>query len=103
ASFLTLRPEDQRQALRLMVHAKVQVRAPTPAMIEAHRAALMPLTELVSVHGEPSDHELLGTAHALLGNTQSADRIYRAGLAIERERNPSSDLCGELMKKISLL
>jgi hypothetical protein len=101
--FLALRPEDQRQALKLMVHAKVQVRQPTPMMIEAHRAALMPLTELVSVHGEPADHELLGTAHALLGNTQSADRIYRAGLAIERERNPSSDLCGELMKKISLL
>jgi hypothetical protein len=101
--FMALRPEEQRQALKLMVHAKVQVRSPTPAMIEAHRAALMPLTELVSVHGEPGDHELLGTAHALLGNTQSADRIYRAGLALERERNPSSDLCGELMKKISLL
>jgi hypothetical protein len=101
--FLEQRPEDQRQALKLMVHAKVQVREPTPAMIEAHRAALMPLTELVSRYGEPGDHELLGTAHALLGNTQSADRIYRAGLNIERERNPGSDLCGDLMKKISLL
>jgi hypothetical protein len=66
--FLAQRPEDQRQALKLMVHAKVQVREPTPAMIEAHRAALMPLTELVSSWGEPVDHELLGTCHVLLGN-----------------------------------
>lgn len=102
-SFLALRPEDQRQALKLMVHAKAQVREPSPAMVEAHRAALMPLTELVSRYGEPVDHELLGSTHALLGNHQSASAIYRAGLAIERERNPGSDLCGELMKKISLI
>ncbi len=101
--FLEQRPEDQRQALKLMVHAKVQVREPTPAMIEAHRAAVMPLTELVSRYGEPGDHELLGTCHVLLGNLQSASNIYRAGLATERERNPGSDLCGELMKKISLI
>lgn len=101
--FLALRPEDQRQALKLMVHAKVQVREPTPFMIEAHRAALMPLTELVSQYGEPVDHELLGTCHVLLGNHESASAIYRAGLAVERERNPGSDLCGELMKKISLI
>jgi len=102
-TFLGLRPEDQRQALKLMVHAKVQVREPTAAMLEAHRAALMPLTELVSRYGEPIDHELLGSCHAMLGNQQSASAIYRAGLALERERNPGSDLCGDLMKKISLI
>ncbi|MFO0590995.1 MAG: hypothetical protein U0441_25855 [Polyangiaceae bacterium] len=102
-TFLALRPEDQRQALKLMVHAKIHMREPTPAVVEAHRAALMPLTELVSTYGEPGDHELLGSCHALLGNHESASRIYRAGLAIERERNPGSDLCGELMKKISLI
>jgi hypothetical protein len=101
--FLTQRPEDQRQALKLMVHAKVHLREPSEAMIEAHRAALMPLTELVSRHGEPGDHELLGSSHVLLGNLQSASAIYRAGLALERERNPGSDLCGDLMKKISFI
>lgn len=101
--FLGQRPEDQRQALKLMVHAKVAVREPTPAMIAAHRAAVMPLTELVSNYGEPVDHELLGTCHVMLGNHESASAIYRAGLAVERERNPGSDLCGELMKKISLI
>jgi hypothetical protein len=102
-TFLEQRPEDQRQALKLMVHAKVPIRDATPAMLEAHRAALMPLTELVSSQGEPIDHELLGMCHVLLGNLQNASAIYRAGLAIERERNPGSDLCGELMKKISLI
>ena len=101
--FLAQRPEDQRQALKLMVHAKVPARETTPVMLAAHRAALMPLTELVSMYGEPVDHELLGSCHVLLGNHESASAIYRAGLAVERERNPGSDLCGELMKKISLI
>ena len=97
------RPEDQRQALRLMILAKNAPRVPSPVMIEAHRAALPALTELVSVHQEPADHELLGVCHVVLGNAESASRIFRAGLAIERDRNPSSDLCGELMKRISLI
>ncbi|MEZ4307887.1 MAG: hypothetical protein R3F14_07560 [Polyangiaceae bacterium] len=101
--FLQQRPEDQRQALKLMIHAKIPIRETTPAIVEAHRSALMPLTELVSRYGEPVDHELLGMCHVLLGNTESASAIYRAGLHIERERNPGSDLCGELMKKISLI
>ncbi len=102
-SFMTNRPEDQRQALRLMVLAKNAPRPPSPAMIEAHRAAVPALTELVSVHAEPADHEMLGICHVILGNEDSAAAIFRAGLAIERERNPSSDLCGELMKRISMI
>jgi hypothetical protein len=102
-AFMSYRPEDQRQALRLMVHAKGLPNHPTPAMLEAHRAALGPLTELVSVHREPSDHEMLGICHVMLGNEQSATAIFRAGLAIERERSPQSDLCGAFMKRISLL
>lgn len=102
-SFLSERPEDQRQVLRLMVLAKNVPRTPTPVIIDAHRAALPALTELVSTHAEPADHEMLGVVHVLLGNTESASRIFRAGLSIERERNPSSDLCGELMKRISMI
>lgn len=101
--FVDCRPEDQRQALRLMIFAKGVPAVPTESMIEAHRAAIAPLTELVSVHHEPSDHELLGICHVVLGNTESADRIFRAGLMLERERNPSSDLCGAFMKRISFL
>lgn len=101
--FITYRPEDQRQALRLMILAKNAPHKPTEAMIDAHRAAVPALTELVSVHQEPGDHEMLGICHVLLGNEESASVIFRAGLALERERNPSSDLCGELMKRISML
>jgi hypothetical protein len=103
AEFVTYRPEDQRQALKLMVLAKGVPETPTPAMVEAHRAALGPLTELVSAHGEPSDHELLGVCHVVLGNEESASNIFKAGLVIERERDASSVLCGALMKRVSML
>jgi hypothetical protein len=103
AEFAACKPEDQRQALRLMILAKGGPPQPTPAMIRAHRAAVGPLTELVSVHGDPEDHEMLGLCHEMLGNLQSADAIYRAGIALERERNPQSDLCGRLMKRIAAL
>jgi hypothetical protein len=102
-SFTTYRPEDQRQALRLMILAKGVPSTPTEAMIEAHRSAVPALTELVSIHGDPGDHELLGLCHIALGNFESADKIFRAGLKLERERNPQSDLCGSFMKRISLL
>jgi hypothetical protein len=102
-SFTENRPEDQRTALRLMILAKGAPDRPTPAMIEAHRAAVAPLTELVSTLKEPADHEMLGVCHVVLGNDESASAIFRAGLAIERERSPGSDLCGELMKRISLI
>jgi hypothetical protein len=102
-AFLAYRPEDQRQALRLMIFAKGVPSNPTPAMIEAHRSAVAPLTELVSVHHEPADHEMLGMCHVLIGNEESAGVIFRQGLAIERERSPQSDLCGAFMKRISLL
>ncbi len=99
------RPEDQRSALRLMIVAK---NAPnperaTPTQIEAHRAAVAPLTDLVSNHGDPNDHEMLGICHLVLGNQETASAIFRAGLALERQRNPQSDLCGSLMKRISLI
>lgn len=101
--FSTYRPEDQRQALKLMVLTKGAPETPTPAMVEAHRAALGPLTELVSAHGEPADHELLGVCHVVLGNEESASNIFKAGLAIERERDAGSVLCGSLMKRVSML
>jgi hypothetical protein len=101
--FVTYRPEDQRTALKLMVLNKGAPSPASPAMVEAHRAALGPLTELVSAAAEPQDHELLGVCHVVLGNETSASEIFKAGLAIERERNPSSDLCGALMKRVSML
>jgi hypothetical protein len=102
-SFLGYRVEDQRQALRLMVMMKGAPSPPTPGMVEAHRAAITPLKQIVEVHREPKDHELLGICHVVVGDDATASAIFKAGLAIERERSPQSDLCGVLMKRVSML
>ena len=96
-------PGDQRQALRLMIHAKGVPDPPTPEMVEAHRAAIEPLTELVSSLEDPADYEMLGMCHVAVGNEQGAGAVFRAALAIERQRNAQSDLCGALMKRVSML
>lgn len=99
------RPEDQRSALKLMVLAKgaPDPERPTPEMVEAHQAAVGLLTDLVEKFGDPADHEMLGVCHLVMGNPETASAIWRTGLALERARNPQSDLCGMLMKRISLV
>lgn len=103
AAFRGYEDNDQRSALRLMIHAKGVPDPPTPAIVEAHRAAIEPLTELVSKLGEPADYEMLGMCHVVIGNEAGAGAVFRAALAIERERNAQSDLCGALMKRVSML
>lgn len=103
AEFATYAIEDQRQALRLMISMKGTPKPATPAMVEAHRPASALLTALVSAHGEPGDHELLGICHLVFGDEASASSVFRAGLALERERDPQSKLCGALMKRVSEL
>ena len=100
-AFTKGRPEDQRQALKLMVHSKQAPKKPSPAMLDAHASAVAPLTELVSSHSEPADFEMLGMCHLLHGRADAASNLFRAGLKIERERNPGSDLCGTLMRRVS--
>jgi len=100
-AFAGYRPEDQRQALQLMVLMKGAPKPATATMVEAHRAAQGLLTGLVARHAEPSDHELLGICHVVLGDEASASTVFRAGLALERERDPQSKLCGTLMKRVS--
>lgn len=101
--FLTHRPEDQRQSLRLMILAKGLPHNPGEAIVEAHRAAIPPLKHLVALFEEPADYELLGMCYAVTGDVRMADSTFRTGLNIERQRNAGSDLCGTLMKRISLL
>lgn len=93
-------PGDQRQALKLLVHAKRT--GPRPAsLVEAHRAALVPLRALCTAHGEPADYEMLGMCLLVVGDSDAAGQAARDGLAIERARNPESDLCGRLMKLLA--
>ncbi len=103
STFRAYEPSERRQALKLMVYAKGVPNPASPAMIAAHGAAVEPLTELVSAHGEPGDYEMLGMCHVVLGNEEGASTVFRAALAIERERSPGSDLCGALMKRVSML
>ncbi len=103
APFRAYEVADRRQALKIMIHGKGIPETPSPAMVEAHRAAIEPLTELVSALGDPADYEMLGMCHVVLGNVDGAGAVFRAALAIERERNAGSDLCGSLMKRVSML
>ncbi|HPB97958.1 MAG TPA: hypothetical protein PKW66_18700 [Polyangiaceae bacterium] len=99
--FQTYGAEDQRRALKLMVHTKRRENIAPPYLVEAHRAAIAPLMELAAAFGEPSDFEMLGMCQVLAGDEQGASVSFRAGLNIERSRNPQSDLCGSLMKWVA--
>jgi hypothetical protein len=98
--FAANKPEDQRQVLKLLVLAK-RTGQPSEKLVAAHRAAIGPLTELVSTLNDPEDYEMLGVCHLVVGNEQAASNMLRQGLTLERERNAQSDLCGRLMTRIS--
>jgi tetratricopeptide (TPR) repeat protein len=98
--FAANKPEDQRQALKLLILAK-RYGQPSEKLIEAHRAAIPALTELVSTLNEPEDYELLGICHQMIGNEEAASNMFRQGLTLERARNPQSDLCGRLMTRVA--
>ena len=100
-AFGAYKPEEQRQAIKLMIDRKVAPHMPKPWVVESHRAAIPPLTELVSAHNDPADYELLGICHVVVGNEAAAANIFRNALQIERERDPQSTLCGSLMKWVS--
>lgn len=101
-AFASYRVEDQRQALRLMILAKGVPAKPTPAMSEAYVSAVSCLTRMVPL-GDAADYEMLGVCQVMLGDEASASETFKAGLAIERQRDPQSKLCGTLMKRVSMV
>jgi hypothetical protein len=101
-AFTSYRVEDQRQALKLMILAKGLPPKPTPAMSEAYVSAVTCLTRMTPL-GDAADYELLGLCQVMLGDEASASETFRAGLAIERQRDPQSKLCGTLMKRVSMV
>ena len=103
APFADYRPDDQRQALRLMVLSKSPPAEKSEAVLAAHRAAVARLEALVTALQDPLDYEMLGVAQIVLGDEAAAESALRTGLDIEREKNPSSDLCGTLMRRLSAL
>lgn len=100
--FSANRPEDQRQALRMLVLVK-RTGAMSQKLVDAHRAAIPALTDLVSKFDEPEDYEMLGLCHLAIGNEQAAANMFQQGLTLERARNAGSDLCGRLMTRVAAL
>jgi hypothetical protein len=100
-AFAEYRPEDQRQALKLMVLAKGIPFPPTPPIVSAHKAAHGPLQALVNAHKEPADYEMLGMCQVKMGDEAAAALTFKTGLDLERERDPQSKLCGTLMKLVA--
>jgi hypothetical protein len=101
ASFAKYSPQDQRQALKLMILAKGMPAMPPASVIEAHKRAIKPVMALVKADNEPADYELLGICQMIGGDEKAARASFQAGLDLERERDPQSDLCGTLMKRVA--
>ncbi|MGH7330526.1 MAG: hypothetical protein ACREJX_19425, partial [Polyangiaceae bacterium] len=65
--------------------------------------ALLRITALVKAQEDPADYELLGVTKLLFEDTKAASEAFAKGLALERERNPQSELCGKLMQRVASL
>jgi tetratricopeptide (TPR) repeat protein len=104
AAFQASKPEDQHAVLKMMVHAKVPATVtPSADSLAAHKAALPALQALVVSRRDPADYEMLGMAYVVLGEEAKALEIFKKALEIERARSPGSDLCGDLMRRVSQL
>lgn len=100
--FAEYRPEDQRQALKLLLLAKAP-ESRSDAVLRAYRIALKRIQTLVDAHAEPADYEMLGVAHVQLEDRAAAMAAFDIALKLERARNPSSDLCASLGRRIGQL
>ena len=94
--------DDRRQLLKMLLFAKAPAQ-PTAAFKDAHRSALDRLKVLVERLGDPVDYEMLGICHLVLGDPPAAGVAFKKALEIERLRNPQSELCGNLMRRVSAL
>jgi hypothetical protein len=102
ASFTEYRPDDQRQALKLLLMAKAP-EARSEAVEGAYVAALARIQALVDALAEPTDYEMLGVAHLQLGDPKAAGAAFHTALRLERARDPSSELCANLSRRVDQL
>lgn len=102
SSFASYRPEEQRQALKLMVLAKSPP-AKSAVVIDAYRAARARLEALTKASSEPVDLEMLGATHVMCDDPQAANGAFARALEIERARDPSSALIASLMSRVASL
>ena len=78
-------------------------RRPTSDPCTAHGAASTRLRELVASHSHPADYEMLGICQLLLEDQETASATFTAGLELARSRDPGSELCGSLMRRVAAI
>jgi hypothetical protein len=101
-AFAAYTPEEQRQALKLLLLAKAPD-ARSDAVLRAYRSALTRIQALVDAHADPSDYEMLGVAHVQLEDKAAASSAFEIALKLERARDPASELCASLGRRLSQL
>jgi len=99
--FKTYPPEEQRQAIKMVANIKVPPNKPSASQLDAFKAAIEPLTEILGALGAAEDFQWLGICCLVTGDEKRAGELFRTGLKLERDRNPQSDLCGSLMKWVA--
>lgn len=100
--FADCSPEDQRQALKLLV-VLGKTAASSEATRDAHCAARDRAQALVQHVGDPADYELMGLCQVSLNESGAAIETFRKGLELEQSRNPQSELCARLSKHVANL
>lgn len=101
-SFAQYRAEDQRQALKLLLLAKTPP-SRSDAVTGAYKVALERIQSLVDSFADPADYEMLGVAQLHLDQRTLASAAFETALKLERARNPSSELCGNLVRRVQQL
>jgi hypothetical protein len=96
--FASCSAEVQRQALRLMI--KTEPNEMTEPAKRAYRAAIDRLNLLVAALDDPADYELLGICQLRVDDTAAASATFATGLALERKRDPGSELCENLTRRV---
>ena len=75
--------------------------SPSEEMRAAHRVALPFVQALVLEQRDAADYEMLGMTYLALEAPEKATEMFRKALEIERARNPASELCDSLMRRVS--
>jgi hypothetical protein len=99
ALFSDARPEDQRQALKLMTAGKLQQPSGEPVR-DAYRAALVRALDLARRAGDPADYEIVGLCHYALDEKDPAREAWKKALDIERGKNSQPELAARVNKHL---
>ena len=102
-SFEQNKPEDQRQALKLMILTKGLPPPTTQHGVAAYQAAWYVLTRLMGEH-QPTmlDYLLLGLTHLRLADEPGAKKLFDTGYAMAQDAN-DGDMCGEFLRYLSTI